>query len=308
MTAAIESKMTSDMVLFAQVVEAGTITAGSKKIGLERSTVSRRISMLEERLGIPLLDRTSRTLGLTEAGRRYYECCLKVVEAAEDAEAVTKGMQVQPRGVLHIHAAMSEVESFLSVLIDEFVAHNRNVRVELSLCENATMSESDISDIGLCLDPVVDSRLGTRRLASVGESLWANPGYLERHTPIRTPADLEEHACISHIEQHKPLRWHFTRQQKSLTASIQPRFRVQSLVSARQAAISGLGVVMLPNYLCREAEQRGDLVRLLPAWSAPSGELVAIYSTERFLARKATAFLDFLRYELNKGRYHDLLA
>lgn len=308
MTIAVETKTTSDMVLFAQVVDAGTITGGSRNVGLERSTVSRRISSLEERLGIPLLDRTSRTLGLTEAGRLYYEHCLKVVEAAEDAEAVARGFQVEPHGVLDIYACVSEVESFLSELIAEFSAVNRNVQVELSLCDEATMAAEDLTDLGLCLGPVEHDRLASRKLASVGESVWASPAYVQRNSVIGKPGDLDQHAWISHVEQSRPLRWHFSNGDSSTAVSGRPRFTVHNLISARQAAVAGLGVAVLPNYLCREAEQRGELVQLLPDWSPPDGELLAVFSTERFLARKATAFLEFARHELMHGRFHDRLA
>lgn len=308
MTIAVETKTTSDMVLFAQVVEAGTITGGSRSVGLERSTVSRRITSLEERLGIPLLDRTSRTLGLTEAGRLYYEHCLKVVEAAEDAEAIARGFRVEPHGVLNVYASVSEVESFLTELIAAFCAENRNVRIELSLCDNAAMRAPDITDIGLCLGPVPHEGLGARKLASVGESLWASPRYVRENSAIETPADLDQHAWISHVEPDRPLRWHFSRGDATTAVSSRPRFPVHSLVSARQAAIAGLGIALLPNYLCREAECRGELVQVLPAWAPPSGDLLALFPTERFLARKASAFLDFARHELTDGQFRQRLA
>ncbi|MEM7765352.1 MAG: LysR family transcriptional regulator [Pseudomonadota bacterium] len=287
----------SDMVLFAEVVDAGTITAGSRQVGLERSTVSRRMTSLEERLGVPLLNRAGRNLELTEAGRRYYEYCRRVVEAAEEAEAVTKGFYVEPRGVLTIHAAMSEVEAFVTLLIEEFQEHNRNVDVSLSLHENNALTTDSVDGIGFCLQGAVGQGLTVERLAPVAESIWASPDYLGRHSRIETPDDIRAHACIA-ADELDQVRWSLTSGARHTSIVVTARFHVQSLVSARQAALAGLGLAVLPNYLCRGGERAGDLVRVLPDWEPPGEHLTAVYPAEQFLPRNAKAFLDFTKQAL----------
>lgn len=287
MTIAIGNRNTSDMVLFAEVVDAGTITAASQHVGLERSTVSRRMTSLEDRLGVPLFDRSAKILGLTEVGRRYYEYCRRIVEAAEEGDAVARGMRIEPAGTLTVHASMSEVESFLSQVIDRFVKCNKNVDIALSLYEGGRMTAEHIDGVGLCLDPMTDVGLTVRRIADVGESVWASTSYLARHSAIEAPDDLRDHACITHVDYEGRLRWQFVSDGRSTSVGIEPRFCVQSLVSARQAALAGLGLAVLPNYLCREAEQRGVLIRVLRDWTPPSGELMAVYPTAKFQIGRA---------------------
>lgn len=308
MTIAIGNRNTSDMVLFAEVVDAGTITAASHQVGLERSTVSRRMTSLEDRLGVPLLDRSSKVLQLTEAGSRYYEYCRRIVEAAEEADAVTRGMRIEPCGTLTVYASMSEVESFLSQVIEQFVACNKNVDVALSLHEGGRMKAEHIDGVGLCLDPITGGGLTLRRIADVGESVWASQEYLARHSVIEVPEDVRDHACITHLDHEGRLRWQFSKDGRNASISVDPKFCVQSLVSARQAALAGLGLAVLPNYLCREAQQRGALVRVLPDWAPPCGELMAVYPTAKFLSRNAKAFVEFTRHELAVGRFQELLT
>lgn len=296
-----ETKKTGDMILFARVVEAGTITGGSKKIGLERSTVSRRISSLEERLGVTLLERSTRRLRLTEAGRKYYEHCLKVVEASEDAEAAAKGYQVPPQGILNICAAMSEVESFLSRLIAEFMKEYRGLHVELSLTDKEITHVEDGVDLALCLGPINEPNLVTRRLARVSEALWASPEYLAKNGGVDKPQDLTEHACISHGGVGEQVRWQFRRGARSVEVNVAPRFRVNGMLSSRQASVAGLGVSLLPKYLCRDASRRGELRMVLPDWSTPDRELLAVYPSSQFLTRKANAFIEFAAETLRES-------
>ncbi len=292
--ATIAARKTGDMILFAQVVEAGTITGGSKLMGLERSTVSRRITSLEDRLGVSLLERSTRRLRLTEIGRQYYQHCLRVVEAAEDAEAAAMGFRVAPSGVLNIGAILSEPDQLLSPLIADFVGINDRIHIELVLDERAKLVDNLkvellLHDAGTTLPDFASLRVGT-----LSESLWCSPSYLNRVATPGTPESLRTAAVIDVRNEQESLRWHFERGRERLDLRVFPRFRVADLKACRDSCLSGLGIARLPDYLCSQAEEQGDLIRVLPDWRLGGISLYAAYRESQFMTRKAKAFVEFL--------------
>ncbi len=295
MTPVLEARNTGDMILFAQVVEAGTITGGSKRIGLERSTVSRRITSLEDRLGVSLLERSTRKLRLTEIGRQYYKHCLRVVEAAEDAEAVAQRGRVEPAGVLTIGASLCEADKFLADTIAEFVDRYERILVELDTDVSDPTAAIEQSDVFLHIGEPSDLDTSGARVGQINEYLWASPDYLSKHAVGSEPESLQQAACICRIDAADKVLWSMQSQDTQVNLTIVPRFRVRSLASCRDACISGLGVAKLPEYLCREAERRGELTRIYSEWRMTGEHLYALRGDKQLLTRKGKAFIDFLR-------------
>ncbi len=294
MAPALEARNTGDMILFAQVVEAGTITGGSKRIGMERSTVSRRITSLEDRLGVSLLQRSTRKLRLTEIGRQYYQHCVRVVEAAEDAEAVAQRFRVMPSGVLRIGASICEADRFLAELIADFVDRYASVQVELDLDSDDNQRSLEKADVFLHMGR--PSQMGATgiRLGAIDDQLWASPEYLQR-VPVHSQFErLSEAAVIGLINGPDTVQWQLIGDQEQKKLSVVPRFRVSSPAASRDACISGLGVAKLPGYLCKEAERRGELQRIYQEWRLPGEPLYALHAENQYQTRKAKIFVEFL--------------
>lgn len=288
------ARKTGDMILFAQVVEAGTITGGSKLLGLERSTVSRRITSLEDRLGVSLLERSTRKLRLTEIGRQYYQHCLRVVEATEDAEAAALGYRVAPSGVLNVGAIMSEPDQLLSPLIADFVAANDRIHIELSLDDAARLIENPKVELLLHTAATRLDGFSSVRVGALRESLWCSAAYLARHATPAAPEMLRNAAVIDLHSDTESRGWQFERGREKTSLRVFPRFRVASLVACRDACRTGVGIARLPDYLCSVDEIRGELVRVLPDWQLGGIALFAAYRENQFLTRKAKAFVEFL--------------
>ncbi len=298
MTTHTESRKTGDMILFAQVVEAGTITGGSKLMGLERSTVSRRITSLEDRLGVSLLERSTRKLRLTEVGRQYYQHCLRVVEAAEDAEAAAQGFRVAPSGVLNIAASMAEADRFLSNLIADFIESNEQIHVELSLDTTSEALLDQKADLLLHAGKPGDLGTTGTRIGQIREYLWASPRYLKRIPITGSPDSLKQAATISLTQEPESIRWQLRSPRERIDLTVFPRFRVRNLTGCRDSCVSGLGVAKLPEYLCLDYEQRGELVRLYPNWRIGGSALYAVHGRNQYLTRKAKAFIEFMSERL----------
>ncbi len=294
----IAARMTGDMVLFAEVVGAGTITGGSKRLGLERSTVSRRITSLEERLGVSLLKRSTRRLHLTEAGHQYYQHCLRVVEAAEDAEAAAQGYQVDPSGQLAIAAIIPEADSLLSALIAGFMEQHPTLSIELKLVESANEPAAYAADLTLFAGDPGLAGGSAEKIGALPEHLWATPEFLRSSGLNGSPEGLQQVPTIGLAQDADRLQWGLQAAHARVQLNIAPRLRVNTLKACRESCIAGLGVAKLPEYLCRAAEQRGQLIRLYPDWQINGTPLFTLHRETRFLTRRARVFVDYMRSAL----------
>lgn len=297
----LEARCTGDMILFAQVVEAGTITGGSKRIGLERSTVSRRLTSLEDRLGVSLLQRSTRKLRLTEIGRQYYKHCVRVLEAAEDAEAIARHYCIEPNGLLMIGSSLCEADRFLVEVVAEFSDRYALVQVGLDLGIEVDEAALQRSDVFLNLGLPHGNGVAGIGLGRVRHSLWASAEFLQRMPIHESPSLLHQAASICLASAAESVRWRLQSATDSVQISVLPRFRMKTLAACRDACVAGLGVAMLPDYLCCEAEQSGDLRRVYSDWTVPGEQLYALQSENRFLTRNAKVFTDFLRTHLSRA-------
>lgn len=296
----IAARKTGDMVLFAEVVNAGTITGGSRKLGLERSTVSRRITSLEARLGISLLERSTRRLRLTAAGRLYYLHCMRVVEAAEDAEAAARGNEVQPSGKLTIAAVIPEADSLLSDLVTEFKMRHPALSIELELLDSDKDPTAFATDLTLFAGESNEASASRVEVGSVREFLWSAPKFLRASGLNGSPEGLQQIATIGLDRQRGKIRWTLSAKHARVQLDVAPGLRVSSLKTCRESCIAGLGVAKLPEYLCQTAEQRGQLVRLYPDWKLAGTPIFSLHRDTEFLSRNARTFVDFLGSELGR--------
>ncbi|MCE9666454.1 LysR family transcriptional regulator [Myxococcus stipitatus] len=281
------------MLLLVEVVAAGGITAGAERLGLRKSTVSRRLSALEGRLGVRLLERNTRGLRLTEVGRDYHAHCARIVSEAREANRALGESRATPQGTLRI-ATLSLLGELLTPLIAELLLRHPLLRVEVSLAEAHVDLIAEEYDLALRTGPLADSSLVARRLGRLRTGYYASPAYLGRHGTPRTATELEGHACVVLAERGTDEVWFFAEGRAARSMPVAGRLRVPSVRAGQAAARAGLGLVRLPAALVVDDVRAGLLVPVLEAETPPGIPVFAVYPSGRNLPRKVRAFLDLL--------------
>ncbi|WP_342380616.1 LysR family transcriptional regulator [Myxococcus stipitatus] len=281
------------MLLFAEVVTSGGLTAAAQRLGLRKSTVSRRLSALEERLGVRLVERNPRHLRLTEAGRDYLAHCTRLVSEAREVNRAMGEARATPQGTLRI-ATLSLLGELLTPLVAELLLRHPLLRVELSLAEAHVDLIAQEYDLALRTGPLADSSLVARKLGRLRTGYYASPAYLSRHGTPRTPADLQGHDCVLLAEPGTDEVWFFGEGRGARSVPVSGRLRVPSVRAGQAAARSGLGVVRLPTSLVVDDVRGGLLVPVLQPETPPGIPIYAVYPSSRQLPPKVRAFLTLL--------------
>ena len=278
-----------DALIFTRVVECHSFTQAAQSLGMQKSTVSRRIALLEERLGVRLLNRTTRKLRLTEVGQAYYERCRQIMLDFAEAEQAVMQLQLQPSGLLRITAPIEFGQLLLGRVLGEFMREYPQITAEVELTSRKVDPLEEAVDIAIQVGQPQDSTLIARCLLSSGRSLCASPDYLAQHGTPQTVAELAGHRAIL-LPQDPPRYWPV----QGESIACQRVLACNNITFAREAALAGAGIVGLPHMICREALKDGRLLELLPQACLPTSEIYALYPSRRFQAMKVKAFLDFL--------------
>ncbi|MDB4968823.1 MAG: Transcriptional regulator, LysR family [Myxococcales bacterium] len=283
----------NDILVFTRVVQSGSFTAAARALDLTKSSISRKVSELEDRLGARLLQRTTRKLSLTDVGRAYYENCARIVAELEEADLAVGRMQSSARGVLRITVPLAF--GAFGAIVAEFSKRYPEVQVEIVATDRQVDLVEEGFDLAIRAGALADSTLIARPLGQVRRLLVASPAYLKKSGQPKAPADLEKHACLVFAAAPSPARWTLRRDGKSVKVSTPARLVVNDFELLREAARSGLGIATLPEYLCKEDFARGRLRAVLPAWCTEETPIHAVYPTTRHLSPKVIAFVDVVR-------------
>lgn len=285
----------NEIVVFAKVVETGSFTAAAQALGLPKSTVSRKIAQLEERLDARLLQRTTRKLNLTEIGRAYYERCQRIVSEIAAAEALVGDLQAAPRGLLRITAPVDLGGIYLGELVAEFLRDRPEIQIEALIVDRILDLVDERVDVAIRFGPLPDSSLVARRLGGITMIPCAAPSYLERRGPIDHPDQLADHDVVAFVPNTRLRQWRMTGPKRA-QIEVMPTFRfaANGLQPVRDAALAGAGVTMLPSFAVHDDLVAGRLVRVMAGWKGFDGEVFAVYPSTRNLSPKLRAFLDFL--------------
>ncbi|NVZ92523.1 LysR family transcriptional regulator [Pseudomonas yamanorum] len=289
-----------DMRLFCQVMESGSFTAAAEHLGLSKQFVSRRLIQLEERLGVRLLNRSTRRLDVTPLGQSYYESALRLLSEVEQVEQGIAGQNTDPRGTIRLSAPLSFAMAHLGSLLPLFLQRHPHVTVEVDLSDRPVDLISEGYDLVLRIGTLEDSTLIARRIASVQRVYCASPDYLALHGTPQTPDDLVDHECLPY-GHGRQVQWHFKFDGKPHTRNVSGRMRVNNGELLRDAAIAGLGITYLPNFIVGQALQDGRLVALLEDTTPESLTLSAVYPQHRQSSRPVQALIEFLRERLAGG-------
>mgnify|MGYP000854029441 FL=1 len=276
---------------FVEVVRRGGFSAAAERLGVSVSHVSRSVSELERRLGLPLLHRTTRSVRLTEAGRAYYERCSRALDEFHAAEALLVQEQHEPRGTLRITCATTFGERFIAPLLNELLLRHPHLGLELTLTNEQVDVVGEGYDLAVRMGNLkAPSSLLARRLCDRREYVCASPEYLGRRGVPRTLEDLKQHDCL--LGTH-PI-WTFSEGGKVREVRPEGRWRANSGAALLDAVRKGLGVARLPDYYVEEAIARGELVSLLERYRHPFTGVWLVYPAGRQRSHKLQLVCDFL--------------
>ncbi|HEX5747181.1 MAG TPA: LysR family transcriptional regulator [Archangium sp.] len=284
----------NEMQLFVRVVREQGFTRAAKALGMPKSTVSERISRLEERLGVRLLHRTTRSVQATEVGQAYYEECTRIIAQAEEADARVRDASTAPRGLVRVTAPQLFGQAFLGTAVAEFLARYPETEVELVLTDRKVDLVEEGFDLAIRAVGDTDASLVMRKLGDADLLCCASPRYLRAHGTPATPEALSSLACIVFGTSRQGHTWSFEREGETRRVRIRARYAVNSFPLVRQAALAGLGIAHVPRFLCSEELRTGKLVPVLEEWSTGQSTLRALYPSRRHLSAAVRALLDLL--------------
>jgi DNA-binding transcriptional LysR family regulator len=282
----------NEMLVFARVVQAGSFTAAAAALGMPKSTVSRKVSDLEERLQSRLLQRTTRKLSLTDVGRTYYDYCARIVGEIEDAERAVSTLQETPRGLLRVTAPINV--AFLGPIVSDYLKRYPEVRLDLFCTGRAVDLIEERFDLGIRAGALADSTLIARRLGSAKWLLVATPGYLKRRGRPRSPDDLSKHDCLLFGAGPDSGGLCLENGDRSVQVALSPRLTVTDIDVVYAVATAGLGIAVLPAFRCVEDLGARRLARVLADWNVPSIPVHVVYPSTRHISPKVKSFIDHL--------------
>lgn len=291
---------------FVAVVEAGSFSAAALRLGQARSVTSRLVLALEEYLDVQLLNRTTRRLSITEAGRDFYEQGLRILADFQEAEASVVSHHGALRGRLRLAAPLSFGLLHLAPALNDFLHLHPELILEMDLDDRRINLVEEGFDLGLRIGELPDSSLVARPLAPIQMRLCASPDYLRRHGTPNTPADLAFHAGLVYGNVPEAQQWRLL-DAKGGTQSVKvpARLRANNGDVLLQAAIAGLGLVASPSFLAWRALASGELVQVLPQYRLPGTWAYAIYPSRRRLPERVRTLIDFLTERFGDAPYWD---
>lgn len=282
------------MKVFVAVVDSGAFAKAAVQLNLSTTAVSRHVAQLEEHLGAPLLQRTTRRLSLTETGAAYYERCRQILADVEEAEAQAASAEAQPRGLLRISLPYSFGLRYVSPLLPKFRAQYPELALDVSFADRMVDLVEEGVDMALRITRAPNTTLVARQLAPVRIACCASPAYLARHETPQVPGDLRDHACL--IYSYVGDQWEFTAPDGT-RRSVQVRgpLRANSGDVLNEAALAGAGIVLQPTFLVAEELRDGRLVRLLPDYALESSTAYAVYLPGLRRTARVQAMVRFLQ-------------
>ncbi|MGH8771701.1 MAG: LysR family transcriptional regulator [Burkholderiales bacterium] len=281
------------MSVFATVVEAGSLSAAGRKLGMPLATVSRKISELESHIKTRLLVRSTRTLSLTDAGQSYLAACKRILEDVREAERVASGEYSAPKGELIVTAPIVFGRVHVLPVTAEFLKAYPDVDVRLVLGDRILNLWEDHVDVAVRVGELPDSSLIAMRVGLIRHVVCASPAYLAQHGTPRNPDELAKHECITFSGLMSSDSWTFRKSRVEVSVPVHSRLVVNTAEAAIDAAIAGVGLTRVLSYQVEQAIQNGALAIALKDFEPAPIPVSLMYAGRQLLALKLRAFLDF---------------
>lgn len=281
-------------LVFVKVVELGSFRGAALALGIPKSTVSRKVTELETHLGARLLQRTTRHVGITDAGVAYYRHATMAVATLQDAERAVLDLQDRPTGMLRLTASINFGFLFLPAVVQEFLEENPDVQVTVDLSDRMVDLVEEGFDLAIRAGELPDSTFVAQRLGGTRLVYFASPGYLKKRGTPGTPDELAAHDCLIYGAA-SPATWTFRGARKPRQLPIKGRLVSNNYLFLRDSAIRGLGIARAPELIASEGLRRGRLQTVLDDFVLPETPLHVIYPSARHLSPKVRAFVAFLK-------------
>jgi DNA-binding transcriptional LysR family regulator len=281
-------------LVFVKVVEEGSFRGAARALGIPKSNVSRKVTELEEHLGARLLQRTTRHVGLTDAGAAYYRHATIAVATLQDAERAVSDLQEKPTGMLRLTASINFGLLFLPAVVREFLAEHPEVQVTIDLSDRMVDLVEEGFDLAIRAGALPDSSFVAQRLGGTQLGIFASPGYLKKRGIPKTPDELAVHDCLIY-GLSLATTWAFRGVRKPRQLPVTGRLVSNNYLFLRDAATAGLGIVRAPELIALEGLRRGRLQTVLDDFLLPETPIHVIYPSARQLSPKVRAFVAFLK-------------
>lgn len=296
------------MLVFSKVVAAGSLSAAARELGVSPAVVSRTLAALETRLGVRLVNRTTRSLHLTDEGASYYETSQRILAEIDEADAAVTSHRVEPQGVLRVALPASFGHQHIAPLVPRFAERYPKVELALSLSDRSINLIEEGFDLAVRIAELKDSSLAARKLAPNRRVVCASPAYLRAHGEPKTPQDLAKHNCLVASWEHGfAMTWEYKSPTgKRGTVRVTGRYACDNWEVLRDWAVAGLGVALKSTWDVRRQLEEGSLVPLLAGYDFGTDVgIYAMYPHRRHLPAKTRAFIDFLAESFGPEPYWD---
>ncbi|MGY0216529.1 LysR family transcriptional regulator [Endozoicomonadaceae bacterium StTr2] len=292
------------MTIFAEVVDAGSFTQAAAHTGHSTSYISKEINKLEGRLGVRLMNRTTRSLSLTPEGQLYYQQCQQIISDAEEARLALMGQQLKPSGTLRVSCLTSLDMNLLQTMFSGFLTRFPEVNLELDMSNRKVDLIAEGFDVIVRATPQLeDSSFISRRIMQSQTIIVAAPEYLRQYGVPERPEDIRQHKCICYSYLKQPRLWHFKNQYGKET-QVEVDSYIQTNSSAMELSLckSGHGIVRLPQFMLQDELETGELVELFPDYRQPEVNVYLVYPSRKHLSPKVRAFIDYVAEYLSEDR------
>lgn len=289
------------MAVFRRVVEAKNFSAVARETNMSQSTVSKHIASLEDRLGTKLLNRSTRSLKLTEAGKEYYHHCIRLLNDFQEAEASVGKGKIKPTGTLRISTSAAFGRIFILPNLREFFDLYPDIDIDLIFDDDYTDLVKEGIDLAIRIGPLEDSSLVARKIGSSPRVVVASPDYLVRNGRPKVPEDLKDHDCLFYSLTKFPDVWYFNSTQRGdESVRVSGRLKASSPDAICDATIEGMGISILGEWYARQYIQSGRLKVIMPDYKPTTFDIHAIYPERRFVPEKVKRMIAFLAEKLEQ--------
>ena len=294
-----------EMSVFEKVVAAGSLSAAARDLGVSTAVVSRRLAALEARLGVRLVNRTTRRLALTDEGASYHEACARILAEIEDADSAAAAQRVEPQGLLKVALPASFGHKHIAPLVPPFAARYPKIELAFSLSDRTVNVIAEGYDLAIRIGELEDSSLAARKLAPNRRVVCASPQYLREHPAPRVPEDLRQHNCLTTTDLQ--MNWEYKGPDgKRGMVRVAGHYACDNWEVLREWAMAGLGVALKSTWDVRRQLGDGLLVPLLPEYDFGTDVAIyAVYPHRRYLPAKTRVFIDYLAESFGPEPYWD---
>ena len=289
---------------FVKVVENAGFAAAARRLDLSPSVVTAHIKSLEDRLGVLLLNRSTRKVSLTEIGHAYYDRCVQILSEIDEADGIAQSSQTNPRGLLRLNLAQA-LPPVIAAPMAEFVSLYPDVSLRVTVTSRMVDLIEEGFDLSIRLTPVHDSSLIVRRLANYRMVVCGAPGYFARHGRPEDPTQLAQHNCLLFYDSLWGREWHFAGPDGEQVVRVSGNLETNNVVVMRMAAILGEGLMCVPLFMVAPEIKSGQLAPILTKFTPFEFSMDALYPHRRHLSAKVRSFLDLVAKHFHQADWMD---